>query len=865
MDDGEGCRDAPVRLYPVVLCGGGGARLWPLSRPDRPKPFVAFGGPRSLLHQAVERVAPLGPARVVAGIDHEVLVVETLAEAGAGARLILEPAPRDTAAAIAAAALEVLAEDADGVMIVAPADHYIPAGDRFREAAFAAATRSAEGGAICLMGLRPREASSAFGYILPGQGSAGEVARFVEKPEPAEAARLIEDGALWNIGVFVGPAGVFVEALARHAPEVLAAARAAVERGERRADALKLDAAFATAPALPFDRAVMERTDRARVMPVDFSWRDLGAWDAVAELEATDTRHRLVDSPGAYVRAPEGVDVAVIGAPDVAVVVEGNRVLACRLDQAQRVRDVAEALGPASVASATAGRHGGGSDAFAQTMRPRTDLTPHTRLHETEPFIRPEGFRDYDARWRLGEEINLTGMQAVGLGLATLLKARGRERRIIVGHDFRSYSFAVKQALTLGLISGGMEVVDIGLCLTPTAYFAREALDCGNVAMVTASHNENGWTGIKMGDQTPFTFGPDDMAELAALVMAARGRPEWGGSARTITGMPEQHVEAVVGARRLTRPLKVVVGCGNGTAGAFVPEALARLGAEVIPLHADLDPTFPNHNPNPEDGDMLAALGEAVQASGADLGLAFDGDGDRCGVVDETGAPVLSDRIGLLLAREMAARSPGATFVVDVKCTGLFRTDPVLTAHGARVLTGRTGHSHIKRTLAETSALAGFEKSGHIYFGGPDGGGYDDALRAAVAVLELMGARPAAPLSVMAAELGRAWTSLTLSPRCPDGSKHAVVARARRAYANLAASGGSILGRTIRRLETIDGVRVELDDGSWLLVRASSNKPELAVVVESLRSEADMRDLFRLEARPRLAAEPEVGDYNQEI
>ncbi len=810
---------------------------------------MEIGDGGTLLAQTLARVSPLGPVRLVVGLPHEPLA---RAEGGCEMRLIVEPAPRDTAAAIAVGVLDVLAEAADAVVVVCPADHFIPSDEAFRAAVKEAARAAAQADDICLLGLKPRQASDAYGYICPTGQGLSPIAGFVEKPDAVHAARLMDQGALWNIGVFVATAGRLTRALADHAPAVLAAARAGISAADRSALSVRLGPGFAEAPAVAFDRAVMERCGGGLVLPVEFDWRDLGAWDAVAEVEALAARHRLIDSPGAYVRAPENVTVATLGLPGVAVVVEGDQVLACRLEDAQSVRRIAEEMQrraetPASLEGP-----------------PLTELAPNDWTRETRPFVQPGGFRDYDARWRLGEEINLLGVQAVGLGLATLLAERGRSRRIIIGHDFRSYSQAVKQALSLGLIAGGMEVLDIGLCLTPSAYFARGHLGCENLAMVTASHNENGWTGIKMGDRAPFTFESADMAALRAIVLEGRGRPRSGGAVRRVEGLREAYLQSVVGARHLSRPIRVVVGCGNGTAGVFAPEALKRLGADVISLNADLDAAFPHHNPNPEDRTMLMAVGEAVRAAGADIGLAFDGDGDRCGVVDEAGIAVLSDRVGLILARDMAARTPGAVFVVDVKCTGLFRTDPVLVRNGARVVTAPTGHSHIKRALHEVGALAAFEKSGHIYFGPPIGRGYDDALAAAVEVLSLLDLRRA-PLSLLAAEPGQAWTSLTLSPRCADGAKHGVVARARDAYAALAASGASILGRGIRGVETTDGVRVELDDGSWFLMRASSNKPELTVVVESLRSEDDMRDLFRLEARPRLATEPEVGEYNQEI
>lgn len=479
-------------------------------------------------------------------------------------------------------------------------------------------------------------------------------------------------------------------------------------------------------------------------------------------------------------------------------------------------------------------------------------------------LIAPTGFREYDARWVLGPDLDLQGVETLGLALATLLYELDSPR-LVTGHDYRSYSEDVKAALIRGLVAGGAEVHDIGLCLTPMAYFAREALGVPAVAMVTASHNENGWTGVKMGAHPPFTFGPDEMVRLKALALEGGRIERPGGQVITVDSFADRYTAEVATGPGLSRPIRVVAACGNGTAGAFVPEALRRMGAEVIEMDTDLDWTFPRYNPNPEDRVMLDAMAERVRETGADLALGFDGDGDRCGVVDDRGHEIFADRMGLMLARDLVADHPGATFVVDVKSTGLYRTDPVLAAAGARVVYGMTGHSHMKRAVAAERALVGFEKSGHVFFAPPLGRGYDDALVFAREILRLLDRAGGRRLSELEADLPPAFTSLTMSAHCPDTEKYAVVERVSEAYRTLAGAGGTILGRRIRDLVTVNGIRVELDDGGWLLVRASSNKPELVVVVESLTSEADMRALFHEEVKPRLAALPEVGGYNQEV
>jgi phosphomannomutase/phosphoglucomutase len=496
---------------------------------------------------------------------------------------------------------------------------------------------------------------------------------------------------------------------------------------------------------------------------------------------------------------------------------------------------------------------------------PRADLVANTLEYEIAPLVKATGFREYDARWLFGPEINLLGIQALGLGLGTLIHEMGQSR-IVVGHDFRSYSLSIKQALTIGLVAAGCEVLDIGLAVSPMAYFAQFDLDAPCVAMVTASHNEYGWTGVKMGAQRPLTFGPDEMGRLKEIVLGGKWAQRPGGSVAHIAGVAERYIADAASRASLTRPLKVIAACGNGTAGAFAPDALRRMGvAEVVEMDCDLDFTFPKYNPNPEDHHMLSEMAKAVREHGADLALGFDGDGDRCGVVDDEGEEIFADKIGLMLARDLSALHKDATFVVDVKSTGLFATDEVLKANGAKTVYWKTGHSYIKRKTAELGALAGFEKSGHFFFNPPIGRGYDDGLVAAAAILSMLDRNPGKKLSELKKALPIAYTSLTMSPHCADEEKYGVVDDVVREYSEFAQAGGKILGRAITEVITVNGVRVALEDGSWVLVRASSNKPEIVVVVESTQSEDDMRALFREEVKPRLARRPQVGKYNQEI
>ena len=503
------------------------------------------------------------------------------------------------------------------------------------------------------------------------------------------------------------------------------------------------------------------------------------------------------------------------------------------------------------------------------TLTITADARPNTVDFETQALIKPTGFREYDARWWFGHplsdrapELNLIGVQALGMGLGTLIRRQGVGPDIVVGHDFRSYSLSIKLALASGLMAAGARVKDIGLALSPMAYFAQFALDVPSVAMVTASHNENGWTGVKMGAERPLTFGPDEMSALKKLVLDADFDLVGGGSYEFVAGFAERYIAELTQGPKLSRRLKVVAACGNGTAGAFAPQVLERLGCEVIPLDCTLDHTFPRYNPNPEDMEMLHAIRDKVLETGADVGLGFDGDGDRCGVVDNEGKEIFADKVGVMLARDISAQYPGSQFVVDVKSTALFDTDAVLKAQGARTDYWKTGHSHIKRRVKELAAIAGFEKSGHFFFNPPIGRGYDDGLVTAIAVCCMLDRAPGRSMADLYRDLPVTYGTPTMSPHCADEIKYEVVERVRAALEGMKDKGEALGGQNIGSLVTVNGVRAVTEDGTWGLVRASSNKPELVVVVESPVSPERRRQMFdAIDAV--LRRNKEVGAYNQ--
>ncbi len=496
--------------------------------------------------------------------------------------------------------------------------------------------------------------------------------------------------------------------------------------------------------------------------------------------------------------------------------------------------------------------------------KPASTVSQNTWAFLRDAMITPTGFREYDARWKYPDDINLPGITALGLGLGTQMYRRGIDPVIAVGNDYRDYSLSIKNALILGLMQAGIHVKDIGPALSPMAYFSQFHLGAPAVAMVTASHNPNGWTGVKMGFDRPLTHGPDEMSELRDIVLNGDGQPRDGGKYEFVEGVREAYLDDLVGDFKMTRKLKVVCATGNGTASAFAPELFERLGVEVVESHNVLDYTFPNYNPNPEAMEMLHDMAASVKSSGADFALGFDGDGDRCGVVDDEGEEIFADKVGVIMARDLAKLHPNVTFVADVKSTGLFASDPELQKHGVKADYWKTGHSHMKRRVKEIGALAGFEKSGHYFLAEPIGRGYDCGMRVAVEICKLMDRNPDMSMSDLRRALPQTWSTPTMSPYAADTEKYDILDRLVEKLVAKHDAGEQIGGRSIKEVVTVNGARVILENGAWGLVRASSNTPNLVVVCESPESEAEMRAIFA-DIDAVIKTEPGVGEYDQTI
>jgi len=471
------------------------------------------------------------------------------------------------------------------------------------------------------------------------------------------------------------------------------------------------------------------------------------------------------------------------------------------------------------------------------------------------------GFREYDARWLFPDSINELGIESVGKGFGTQVINKVKNPTVIVGHDYRSYSENVKKNFVRGLLSTGCNVKDIGLCLSPTVYLSQFKLNSDAVAMITASHNENGWTGIKMGIEKGLTHCKDEMSELKNIVLNQKFT-KGEGKFEEVKEFNRVYIEEL-SKTKLKKKLKVVAACGNGTAGIFAPEILRGIGCEVIELDCNLDYTFPRYNPNPEDMEMLHEIAKCVKKNNADVGFGFDGDGDRVGVIDNSGNEIFADKIGLLIARNISNQHKNSKFVVDVKSTGLFMNDEILNKNNCKTIYWKTGHSYIKRKVNEDKAIAGFEKSGHFFFNQPLGYGFDDGINSAIQVCNLLDNQNE-KLDVLIKSLPKTFQSPTMGPFCKDEEKYGVIDEMIDKINKLKDNEFKIKGLKINNILTVNGIRFSLEDGSWGLIRASSNKPSLVVVTESPTSDELKKEIFYFIDK-LLEETGKIGEYDQKI
>lgn len=428
--------------------------------------------------------------------------------------------------------------------------------------------------------------------------------------------------------------------------------------------------------------------------------------------------------------------------------------------------------------------------------------------------IHPDIFRAYDIRGIVDASLDTETVYLIGRAFAAEARGQGQDR-VAVGGDGRHSTPRLRDALTRGLTEGGCDVTDVGCVPTPLLYYATHVLGTGTGVMITGSHNPAEYNGLKM------MIGGRTLAEGA--IQALRERVECrdfssGDGARDTQDLVTHYIDRVAGDMPLRRPLKVAIDCGNGVAGIVVPRLYERMGCEVVGLYTEVDGDFPHHHPDPAEPANLADLVDLVLASGADIGLAFDGDADRLGVVTDAGTIVWPDRLMMLFATDILRRHPGARVVYDVKCTQ--RLKDVIASHGGEPVMCRTGHSHIKAKLRETGALLGGEFSGHLCFA--EGWyGFDDALYAGARLLDIA-SRAETTVDGLFREFPVTCVTPEIKVATSESAKFAIVDR----LAAAADFGDAAV-------TTIDGIRVDYPDG-FGLVRASNTSPVL-----SLRFEAD--------------------------
>lgn len=456
-------------------------------------------------------------------------------------------------------------------------------------------------------------------------------------------------------------------------------------------------------------------------------------------------------------------------------------------------------------------------------------------------------FREYDIRGRLAEdELNLDACDLIIRGFAAFLKKRGITRAV-VGYDNRKDSPAFAEASKKALAESGLEVLDIGLALSPVAYFAQYHLKSEAAVMVTASHNPDGWLGFKLAHGYSMTLGPAEIKELYEII-EKKAFVTGNGSIKPVR-VREAYLDAIVSRVKLNpaaRAPRIVIDGGNGGAGVFAYELFQRLGCMTFQLYCDPDVTYPQYFPNPSDIKARKRLAEMVTHPyiQADLGMAFDGDGDRIGVEDENGANVWSDLILLLLAKGILEKKKGAKIVFDVKCSQALPEE--ISRLGGVPIMWKTGHSYVKAKMHEEDAALAGERSGHLFVS--EGFyGFDDGLFAGAKLLEYLSYQ-SQPLSKVLQQLPQYVTSPEIKAHCADDVKYGIVDELVKEFK---AEYGE-------RVIDINGARVMLD-GGWGLVRASSNLPELVLIFEG-KTDKRMREIRQI-FRERLARHPAISAH----
>ena len=427
-------------------------------------------------------------------------------------------------------------------------------------------------------------------------------------------------------------------------------------------------------------------------------------------------------------------------------------------------------------------------------------------------------FRAYDVRGTYPDQLNREVVEALGQAIGTYARQQGQST-VVTARDGRLSGPDLQDALNQGLMLAGIDVIDVGMVPTPVLYFGALTLGTGSGVMVTGSHNPPDYNGFKMMIGGHTLYG-DDIQGLYEAIQAG-DLVEGKGSISEADALTP-YLEQVVSDIRLEKPLRIAIDCGNGVAGVCAQTLFEQLGCDVVPLYTDVDGTFPNHHPDPSKPKNLVDLIATVETQHCDVGLAFDGDGDRVGVITEQGESIFADRLMMLLSEDVLSRNAGATVIYDVKCSR--HLGPVIERAGGEPLMWKTGHSLVKAKMKETGALLAGEMSGHIFFK-ERWLGFDDGLYTAARLLEIFAKSDHSASSLFDAIPDDVSTP-ELNIEVPDTEKFAIVERV-----------AAIIKAEGFPLSTIDGVRVDLDSG-WGLIRCSNTTPNLVLRFEAESNEA---------------------------
>ncbi len=430
--------------------------------------------------------------------------------------------------------------------------------------------------------------------------------------------------------------------------------------------------------------------------------------------------------------------------------------------------------------------------------------------------INPNIFREYDIRGVVGEDLTPGSVELIGKAIGTHIKRNGG-KTLTVGRDMRQSSVDFRDALTKGLLSTGCDVIDIGMVPTPVSYFSLHHLKPDGGVMITGSHNPSNFNGFKISQGLHSLYG-EKIQHLHDLI--ERSDFETGQGQQSEVAVLEDYMNKVSDIIQISRPVKVVVDGGNGCFGITGPELLKRMKMDIVELYCEPDGNFPNHHPDPTVSENLVDLIAKVKSEKAELGIGFDGDADRIGLVDEKGNIIWGDQILILLARDLLQKHPGATVVGEVKCSQNLFQD--IQKHGGTAVMAPAGHSLIKKKMRATGALLAGEMSGHICFS-DNSYGYDDAIFAACRLLEII-ASSNKKLSEMLADVPVTAYTPEIRIDCPDDQKFKIVAELTEHF------------RDKYDVVDIDGVRINLDDG-WGLIRASNTQPVLVLRFEAQTKE----------------------------